>query len=302
MDDMQKNINVFIIILNFNGWQDTLDCVDSLKCIKGVNTQVVVVDNKSTNESVDKLKKGLLKSVVLLEAESNNGFSAGNNIGINYAMENNADFVLLLNNDTVVDNDFLTPLVNFCVENPKCGGISSRIFYFKEKNKIWFDGGSFNPYTCRAVHYRFNQEGSKIRGVNRATFLTGCCMLIPIEVVKQIGLMDERFFLYVEDTEYSLRIQKYGYELYWDADVCIYHKVGASTKKIPESTQYYEIRNRLLLGKLYLSTVQNIATKIYNIFFYQHKINNEKYTKKVIRIAEKDYKNKKYGKYEREKV
>lgn len=140
---------VYIILLNYNGWKDTVECVKSLAVIKGTDTHIVVVDNCSTDDSVEKLKAELPDEVTLLQADENNGFSAGNNIGIRYALKNQADYVLLLNNDTVTDQDFLTPLVEFASRTPDCGCISSRIYYYYDKNKIWFDGGAFHPYNCK---------------------------------------------------------------------------------------------------------------------------------------------------------
>ena len=290
------NKKVYIILLNYNGWKDTVECVKSLAVIKGTDTHIVVVDNCSTDDSVERLKTELADEVTLLLADENNGFSAGNNIGIKYALKNHADYVLLLNNDTVTDQDFLTPLVEFASRTPDCGCISSRIYYYYEKNKIWFDGGAFHPYNCRAEHYRFDEDGSTVTGIHEATFISGCCMLIPATVIRKIGLMDERYFLYVEDTEYSLRIQKAGYKLYWDADHHFYHKVSASTGNKSKLSQYYEIRNRYLIAEQYLTRLQRLSMKIYNCIFYTHKILVKKYDRRILHKAIKDAANENVGK------
>ena len=287
---------VYIILLNYNGWKDTVECVKSLAVIKGTDTHIVVVDNCSTDDSVERLKTELADEVTLLLADENNGFSAGNNIGIRYALKNQADYVLLLNNDTVTDQDFLTPLVEFASRTPDCGCISSRIYYYYEKNKIWYDGGAFHPYNCRAEHYRFDEDGSTVTGIHEATFISGCCMLIPATVIRKIGLMDERYFLYVEDTEYSLRIQKAGYKLYWDADHHFYHKVSASTGNKSKLSQYYEIRNRYLIAEQYLTRLQRFSMKIYNCIFYTHKILVKKYDRRILHKAIKDAANENVGK------
>ena len=270
---------VYIVLLNYNGFQDTIECVNSIKkTIKRDDYSIIVVDNKSTDDSIRIMEKELKKDIILIKSDCNNGFSAGNNIGIQYALDNGADYVMLLNNDTIVEEDVLTPMLNFAKNNTKCGCISCRICYNNERNKIWYDGGFFNPLNCRAKHYRFNKESSQIKGINEATFITGCCMLIPTEVINKVGLMDERYFLYVEDTEYCLRIRKHEYKLYWDADHKIYHKVSSSTKKISELSQFYEIRNRLLLRDTYLNFIQKITMAIYNIVFYPYKVITKKYS------------------------
>ena len=287
---------VFIVLLNYNGYKDTIECVNSLEKIITDNIKIIVVDNKSTDNSIEEIEKNINDKIILLRAEANDGFSAGNNIGIKYALENNADYVLLLNNDTIIEEDFLTPLVSFSNENKDCGCISCRIYYNAERNKIWFDGGDFNPLICRAKHYRFNEEKSDINGINEAGFISGCCMLIPTEVIKNIGFMDERYFLYVEDTEYSLRIKKGGYKLYWDSDHKIYHKVSSTTKNISNMVQFYEIRNRLLLRDTYLNTFEKITTGIYNLFFYTYKVITRKFNLGIIKKAHLYNKKKLYGK------
>lgn len=289
---------LFIILLNYNGWKDTVECVRSIRASCKKKYTIVVVDNKSTNNSVEILQREIGDEIVLLKAQSNKGFSAGNNIGIKYALSNGAEYVLLLNNDTIVKNDFFDDLLEFAQNNSQLGCISSRIYYYENKDKIWYDGGDFNYHTGRAIHYRFNEISSDIHGVNEAGFVSGCFMLIPIPVIQQIGFMDERYFLYVEDTEYSLRIKKAGYKLYWNAEHCIYHKVNSSTKKLSNTIQYYEIRNRLLLCDTYLTKMQLFEMKIYNIIFYTYKIMRGVYSITALKEAYRDWKNNNFGKKE----
>lgn len=292
----KMNRKVFIILLNYNGWKVTLDCVKSLNAITSVEKTIVIVDNKSTDNSLAELKKNQNNSIVILEAESNRGFSAGNNIGIQYALNNGADYVLLLNNDTIVQEDFLLSMVEFSEEHPECGCSSCRIYYYTEQNKIWYDGGDFNYNNGRAVHYRFNETKTNVKGINEAGFISGCCMFIPAKVIKKVGLMDEDYFLYVEDTEYSLRIKQAGYKLYWNADEFIFHKVSSSTKKLSKDVQYYEIRNRMLLCKTYLSKIQQLKVHLYNIVFYSYKVIKGVYSMESICSAYQDFRKHKFGK------
>lgn len=292
-----KSANVYIILLNYNNWKDTVECIESLQVIRNLKFHIIVVDNKSTDNSIVEFNKRLPASIKLIEAQENKGFSAGNNIGIRYAIQNNADYILLLNNDTLADMDFLTPLISFAQDTPNLGCISSRIYYNDNRNQIWYDGGDFNAYICRAIHRRYNSIGSSITGIQVAGFVTGCCMLIPRDVIKQVGYLDENYFLYVEDTEYSLRLRKHGFELYWNADCYIYHKVSASTNKISRLTNYYEIRNRLLLKQTYLNWLQKIVTGLYNVPFYSYKLLSKKYDIVTFRKAISDHRNNNYGRY-----
>ena len=290
------NSLVYIIIINYNGYEDTIECVKSIKKnIKEDYYKIIIVDNKSTNDSVQILKKELKKDVKLIESSINGGFSYGNNLGIKYAKKCGAKYVLLLNNDTIIANDFLMPIIDFANKHKDCGCITPRINYYYDKNIIWYDGGDFNHYTCRADHININKKEGKTNGIKETNFISGCCMLIPLEVIRKIGLMDERYFLYVEDTEYSLRIKTNGYKLYYDSTHKIYHKVNASTKKISENTQFYEIRNRLLLKDTYLNNIQKMTTCIYNIIFYTYKVFTKKYSINIIKEAQKANKDKKYG-------
>lgn len=288
--------NIYIIIVNYNGWKDTIECIHSLRRIYSDTINLVIVDNKSVDTSVSHIEKELDDHTKLLKSDENRGFSAGNNIGIRYALSQNAKYILLLNNDTLVEEDFITPLVQFASRHSDCGIISPRIYYNRDKDLIWYDGGTFHYHTCRAEHYRINTKISTAKGINESNFVSGCCMLIPAEVIKKVGLMDEDFFLYVEDTEYCLRVMKMGYKLFWDASHCIYHKVSVSTGKISGLSQYYEIRNRRLLAKKYLNFAQRISTIFYNIPFYTHKLVTGQYRLKYLVLAILDDYKKQYGK------
>ena len=148
---------IAIILVNYNGAEDTIDCIKSLSRIKNVEYEIVVVDNKSTDDSILKLKDfQKISKFILIEADCNKGFSAGNNIGIRY--EANADYYLLLNNDTVVEPDFLNKLIYEIKENPRCGATISKILYYSQPDTIWYAGGSFNRKTARSEHYHFNQK------------------------------------------------------------------------------------------------------------------------------------------------
>lgn len=242
---------VAIILVNYNGSTDTIDCIKSLNKIKNLKFEIIVVDNCSTDDSIEKLQK--IKNnykFTLIEAESNNGFSAGNNIGIEYAKKIEADYYLLLNNDTVVESDFLEKLLS-PFENKNCGATISKILYFSNKNMIWYNGGNLNNKTGRTEHYDFNKMNIPDQKENqKVTFASGCCLCISKEVVDKVGLLDENFFLYEEDAEYSYRILKNGFDIIYVPESIIYHKVSASTGQNSAMSQYYSVRNKYFFIKI----------------------------------------------------
>lgn len=291
--------DVWIILVNYNGYVDTKECIESINRSIHWNPNIIVVDNGSSDKSIVELKEYQnQKYFILLKAEQNNGFSAGNNIGIKYAIAHGAKYILLLNNDTVITQDFVEPLVTISKSKPKFGAASCKIYYFKYPNRIWFDGGSYNKVIARAKHDRFDTEDSSVKGINKVSFITGCCMFMPVSVIKKVGLLDERFFMYAEDTDYCLKIIKNGYYIYNDSEHYIYHKVSASAGERSKLSQYYEIRNRKIIAKIHLNILNIITSTLYDLFFFPYKIVTGQYKAKIVIKALKDYYNGNFGKVE----
>ena len=254
---------VAIILVNYNDAEDTIDCINSLFRIKDVAYKVIVVDNKSTDDSVRKLKNfQRLKKFVLIEADCNNGFSAGNNIGIAYV--DDADYFLLLNNDTIVEPDFLNKLLCAIENNPKCGAAISKILYYSKPDTIWYAGGRFNAMTARSEHYCYNHKNTiKEEVAHNVTFASGCCLCITNEVVKKVGMLNEDFFLYEEDVEYCFRIIKAGFQIMYVPDSIIYHKVSSSTGQRSPLCQYYTVRNKYFLIRMHFKGMNAVIAYSY---------------------------------------
>lgn len=261
---------VFIIIVNYNGYKDTIECLQSLQKITYKNYEVVVVDNASPNKSVAELKKNLF-GAKLIENKENLGFAGGNNTGIKYALENKADYVLLLNNDTIVEPDFLSILIEEGEKNSKAGILGSLICYYDEPNKIWFAGGKINWLLTKGTHIDYNrvipaEAGIQAHSSKKTDYITGCCLLIKKNVIDKIGMMDDDYFLYYEDTDWNLRAQKAGFESIIVPKSKIYHKISQSTKAESASYIYYHTRNGLMLVKKNGSLLQKTAA--YSISIY----------------------------------
>lgn len=228
-----KNIQeprIAIVLLNYCNYQDTINCIHSLSQIKYTNYYIVVVDNCSPNESIDVLQRIVSDKMFVLSSGKNGGFAFGNNYAIEFVRKKGFDFVLLLNNDTLVEAQFLKYLVNYVSENSDVGIFTSRIMYYPEKDKIWCAGGKIDWNNLRAVHYGYNEIYSGKSGFSKdVNFASGCCMLIPREVIENVGKLPEEYFMYYEDLDYCVDVVKHGYKIQYVPESIIYHCVSNSS-------------------------------------------------------------------------
>lgn len=240
---------VSIVIVNWNGDLDTRECIASLQKINYKNYEIVLVDNGSIIDNFSEFEK-TLSNIKLLRSEKNLGFSGGNNIGINYALANNVDYILLLNNDTTVKPDFLEPLLKKFLDEKEVGIVAPMINYYGEPQRVWTVGGRISRIRGSGFADS-NILESKITYTDKeVSFVSGCCMLIHKDVLKRIGLFDENYFLYTEDTDFCYRVKKAGYKIYVTTQSKIFHKVNKSTKKnLPSLPLYYTTRNRLYFSR-----------------------------------------------------
>ncbi len=251
---MQSNRQptVAIILLNYGGAQDTIECIKSLQKISYPNYNIVIVDNASPDDSIEKMEKyfkfeahvnysvfnspheAMLSNqpqqkFTILQAGYNGGYGHGNNIGIKFALKNEVGYVLVLNNDTIVDPGFLEPLVQICEKDENIGIVGGQIYFLDRPDTFWFNGGSFNSCTGRIVHHDINKQDKGDKPLENNTFITGCMWLIPVEVFKTVGFINEGYSMYVEDLEFTQRVLQKGYALKVLSESKIYHAVGGSS-------------------------------------------------------------------------
>lgn len=247
-----ENPLVAIVLVNYNGFEDTVECIKSIQSIKYDNYVIIVVDNASTASPADSQIKYICENSVYVQSRMNLGFSGGNNLGIKAAEQFNPQYYLLLNSDTVVTPDFLNILIETAEKNDNVGIVTGKINFFSEPTKIWFGGGKFDFKRGIGSHMRYNTTDYGSTGeVFDISFATGCLMLIPQKTIAECGMLEESFFLYAEDTEYSCRVLKGGKRILFCEDALIYHKVSSSTSKMSISSQYYVIRNNLYVAVQY---------------------------------------------------
>lgn len=246
-----KTPKVNIVILNWNGYEVTRECLASLSKMDYPNCEIVLVDNGSADGSPDRLAAEF-PEITLIRNKENLGFTGGNNVGIRRVLEENADYVLLLNNDTVVAPNFLSELIRTGESDRRIGLLNPKIFYFEPSDRIWYAGGSFNIWKGIASH-RGHREPDRGRydTSQEVTFITGCAFLIKTEVIRKIGLLDDCLFYTCEDTDWTIRSLNAGYKAVYVPSSVIWHKQSIDVKRNAGKAfrDFYNVRNSLLLAR-----------------------------------------------------
>lgn len=235
--------NVGIVISNYNGWQDTVQCLESLQKQTCRDFEIILLDDASTNDSVQQLQKHLTENTVFLPQEANSGFAAVNNVGMRRALADGCDWVLLLNNDTVVAPDFLETLLR---ETPDGAVSCPKMLFLDPPDEIWFAGGELDRATGKVKHLGGHEkDGPAFAEKKQVSFITFCCVLLPRQVVEEVGFLDETLFMYCEDVDYCIRLADAGVPLWFLPDARIWHKAGGSAGGM--LSVYYITRNTLYL-------------------------------------------------------
>jgi len=291
-----SNPQVSIIILNWNGWEDTVECLESVFQIDYPNFNVIVVDNASEDDSIEKIKeycsgqlevkspffdyntnnkpiklfeydnpfnehinytpadKSSTYQLILIKNDKNYGFPCGNNIGIKFALKHlNPEYVLLLNNDTVVNNHFLSELVKNGESNENFGILGPKIYYYNEPNVIWSVGCRISWKLCRGIQIGCNEpDHGQYDKKREVEYVSGSAFLIKTEVINRIGLMDEKYFLYFEESDWTLRANQSSYKSLYVPKAMVWHKVSQSGGGITNPVGlYYITRNRWIFMEKY---------------------------------------------------
>lgn len=219
---LSKDPAVYAVVLNWNGASDTIRCLDALSHSTYTNLQIVVVDNGSTDDSVREIRRAY-PGIFLLETGHNLGFAAGNNPGIRYALQQNAAFVWLLNNDTEPEPDALAHLVRKAESDPGLGSIGSVLLNSDRSRVVAWGGGRVNRWIGYSRHAASFKKDAWF------DYITAASMLVPRRTFEQVGLLDERYFLYWEDAEFGFRLRKNGWRLAVAGDSRVVHKENGST-------------------------------------------------------------------------
>ncbi|MDP3988170.1 MAG: glycosyltransferase family 2 protein [Candidatus Levybacteria bacterium] len=252
---------IAIVILNFNGEKDTLECLKSLEKVNVQNSEVkiIVVDNGSS-------QKFKVEDLKVIREEVNLGYSGGNNVGIKKALDWGADYILLLNNDTIVDKDLIGEMVNVAEADEKTGIIAPKIYFekgfefHKDRYKkedlgkvIWYAGAVMDWKNLIGHHRGVDEvDMGQYDKEGETDFASGCCMLIKRKVFEKIGLFDKKYFLYYEDSDFNQRVKRAGFKIMFAPKGILWHKNAGSAGGSGSNLQdYYISRNRLLFGIKY---------------------------------------------------
>ncbi len=257
-------IKTSLVILHYKNNQDTLDCLDSVfkSNFLGLEVSVILVMNGLSPDLKLKVQELYSKVNFIINAQ-NCGFAAGNNLGLKKALALNSSHIILLNNDTVVDKNTILELVRFSMSDKTIGLVSPKIYFapgfefHKDKylsadrgKVIWYAGGDIDWNNMYAKHRGVDEvDQGQYNSKTETDFTTGCCMLIKKKVIDEIGLLNEKYFMYYEDIDYSMKVRSKGYKVYYDPQAFIWHQ-NASSSGRPGSPLhvYYQTRNRLYFG------------------------------------------------------
>ncbi|MBC7882053.1 MAG: glycosyltransferase family 2 protein [Anaerolineae bacterium] len=261
---------VSVLVLNWNSHRFTADCIESLRKLSYGNFCIIVIDNGSTDGSEIILRKAF-SDLMFIQTGENLGYADGNNRGIAYSLAQGADYVWILNNDTRVDPNSLTALVDALEGNPDAGLAGSKIYSLEEPEILAYAGGTIDPWRGKILH---RGRGEVDRGhydrCEPTDFVTGCSLLIRTSIIRQCETLDPRFFLYYEDLDWNLRIQQAGFQCLYVPESRIWHQEGGSLgrsigNKMKPDVVYYIARNSLYFYEFHLPILQRLSASTWNL-------------------------------------
>ena len=276
---MMKQPKVDIIILNWNGLDDTIECLGSLQKLTYPNYRVIIVDNGSKNNELEAIKAAYPndKKFVFIQNTTNLGFAGGCNVAIDRSLQDGTPFVLLLNNDTLTDPKLLDELVGAAGQDKQAGVVGAKIYLHSEPKEIWTAATYFNFYFPPLSKMKYPDSTVEVNSV------IGCCMLIRSSVFEAIGKLDEEYFAYGEEDDFNMRARKAGYKLIYCPSAELWHKVSSSTGGgFNPTVAYLKMRNKIKFAK------KNYGFKYwpsYAVFLVAYFLKSQ-----VKAIARRDYK------------
>ena len=266
---MNADKKIAIIIINWKKYDLTLNCIDSVLKSSYKNFKIILIDNEAQNSFPYEINK--CEKIQIIKNQNNEGFSKANNQGIKYSIKNGFDYVLLLNNDTLIKNDLIYSLIQqSSTLNQK---IIQPLILNYDGSKIWNAGGKINNFFGT---FQTLEKGKGFKNFKRnriyTDWFTGCCVLIELEIFNHVGYFDERFFAYYEDVDYSIRLKKMGYSIALMTNSYLQHYESASSKSMNKIegnlspyVHYLNIRNHILLLKKHSKSFNLIGVLLYQL-------------------------------------
>lgn len=266
---------ISVIILNWNAADDTLECLKSFRQLKLVDCdlQTIVVDNGSSESITSITRTTGITGLKIIQNKENLGFAGGNNVGMKYALENGADYVLVLNNDTLVDKNSIVQLIKAAEEHKDAGLLSPKIYFAPgfefhkgryekdERGKvIWYAGGQMDWDNILGSNRGVDEvDIGRYNKIGETDFATGACMLIKRPILESVGFFDEKYFMYLEDADLSQRAKETGWKVLYVPNAHLWHKVAKSSGIGSNLNDYFITRNRMLFGMRYATLRAKLA-------------------------------------------
>lgn len=268
------NHKIGIVLVNYNGEKFQNECIASIKLMDYKDYKIIIVDNASKDNSVSMIKEKY-DDIIIIETGENCGVAKGNNIGIKKALELGCEYVLLLNNDTEVDSKMLSKMLSKANENTM---VTCKMYYYNQKNIIWCAGGEINWKKATVTHYGDGDvDSGQYDNSKFVEYTPTCCLLVHKNIFDKVGLMDENYFMYYDDTDFVVRANRIGVKIWYESTAKLWHKVSSSSGgRKSKISIYYGDRNRLyFINKFYKNKckvkIYFYITRILKLFRYSIK-------------------------------
>jgi hypothetical protein len=265
---MQNKLKVGIIILHFGSWEITKNCLDSLSHLKKsphYQTYLVVVNNSRNKTVQNSLKKHKYVDKAIFPAQ-NLGFAAGNNLGATQCIKQHCDYILILNNDTIISSDFVREMLSVSSKDKSIACLGPVIKHLV-KDKFYYDFGGYLDYKRgQPKHLNKTRHLKGKKHFQETDFVSGCCLLTPTAIIQKLGFLKESYFMYLEDVEYCLRCRKNGFKVGLATHAEIFHLGSQSATQLQKI--FYSLRNSLKLTLTYIPPKYKLQSLIFNLFFY----------------------------------
>ncbi len=250
---------VAIVLINWNNYQDTLECIASIQHSTYKNIEIIVVDNNSQNNSVQILKNKA-KEINLILSNENTGFTGGNNIGIAYARKINAEFIFLLNNDTLIEKLAIEELVLASKAHNKVGIFTPKIFFHPDRHLIWSAGTVYDRKKLMGMNFSYKRnDNSELDEIRDLDYAVGCALLIRSSVIQKIGALTEDYFATWEDVDFGLRAKEAGFRILYVPSSTIWHKESSSSGGMDAPQYvYYQTRSALVFQRRWARSLFNL--------------------------------------------
>lgn len=267
--------SVYIVVLNYNNFDCTDFCLQSLRAVKYPSIKIILVDNHSSDDSYDRLTRKYPECIGLRSGE-NLGFARGSNLGLRYAYNKGASHFMLLNNDVEVTPEFMTPMLSALHQNQSVGIVTPKIMYRGDKDLIWHVGGYIDRNKVSPVARGYNEiDKGQYDMAGPTEWASGACCLFSRELLDRIGFLEEKYFFGQEEWDFSTSAINAGFKIWYEPKAVVYHEIGQSSRKSPSLYAYQMIYNKFVYAGKFLPRLRfywfTLQYTVYLLLFFPRK-------------------------------